>query len=104
MSLDIYLRAVRMTTLYSSNYTSNVIPMWHKAGVYEALYKSEGQKAESVIPVLHAGIKDMEEKPDEYILLNPKNGWGDYHSALEFLKEFTRACEENPDAEIGVWA
>jgi hypothetical protein len=45
----------------------------------------------------------MEGNEDEFILLNPKNGWGDYYGALKFLKEFTEACEKYPKATIGLW-
>ena len=48
------------------------------------------------------GIIDMQNKPDEYKLLNPKNGWGDYDGALEFLVDFLVACDQHPKSIVGV--
>lgn len=89
--------------LYSANYTHNVTPMWGKAGVYDALYNSQGQLAESIIDILKAGIDDMVSKPSEYEELNPSNGWGSYESALPWLVKFYNACKEHPKAKISVW-
>jgi hypothetical protein len=102
MSLDFYLEVTKPTTVYSGNMTHNIIPMWQKAGCYDALYNSEGLKAEDIIVFLFRAITDMELKPDEYKKLNPKNGWGDYESALDYLKEVYQACNANLDAIIGV--
>lgn len=45
MSLDFYIEEIRPTAVYWRNITHNVVPMWKRAGVYDALYKSEGQLA-----------------------------------------------------------
>jgi hypothetical protein len=111
MSLDIWLTIGVDTggpepyeiTLYDANYTHNVTPMWRKAGIYEALYESDGKQAGEILPMLRAGIVDMERKPNAYIALNPSNGWGSYETALPWLRKFTAACERHPKAVIGVW-
>ena len=36
--------------------------------------------------------------PGRYSVLNPRNGWGDIESLLEFLDDVARHCEQNPDA------
>ena len=90
--------------LYDAGYTHNVVPMWKQSGVYEALYKSNGKKAKSIIGNLEDGISFMEEYPSLYKILNPKNGLGDYYSALEFLRGVCYACKEFPNARISVWA
>jgi len=88
--------------LYSRNYTHNVTPMWIKVGVYDALYMRADKQASEIIEVLKAGVLDMQTKPDEYKLLNPPNGWGDYDSALVFLEDVLSNCEKYPKAIIGV--
>jgi hypothetical protein len=82
MSLDFSLVHTRED--YSVNYTHNVIDMWVKAGCYDALYKSQGFAAANIIPFLVKARDNMEAKPEEYKAMNPKNGWGDYDTALSF--------------------
>ena len=87
----------------SQNYTHNVTPMWHKAGVYDALYMSDGQLVtEQYLAVLRAGIEDMKAKPEAYRELNPPNGWGKYESALGFLEKWYDKCANQLGAQIGV--
>jgi hypothetical protein len=100
MSLDFGITKVKETTVYSGNYTHNVAKMWELAGVYESLYNSNGRRANEILLNLKVGIKKMEKSPEEFKKLNPENGWGDYDSALGFLKEIALACEENPDGKI----
>ena len=110
MSLDISLSIDADTggeepiniCLFDENYTHNVTPMWRKAGVYDALYNSDGLHAIEISDKLSKGIQDMESKPDEYKLLNPENEWGNYDGALKFLIEFYEACQEHPKSIIGV--
>ena len=101
MSLDIWLDD-GITDIGDFNYTHNVTPMWKKAGVYDALYNSEGKEALEILPVLHSGINHMVVNQDEYLGLNPDNGWGDYEGALSFLIEFSECCAEYPKAVIGL--
>lgn len=112
MSLDIWLKIDVDTggdhpvdiTLYDDNYTHNVTPMWRKAGVFEALYKSNGKQAGEILDVLDCGIEHMISHADEYEELNPSNEWGSYEGALWFLKSFASACHRHPNAIIGVWS
>jgi hypothetical protein len=112
MSLDLSLYvetdtgAAELTRvdLFDRNITHNVSPMWSRAGVYEALYKSRDKTAADVVDVVRAGVQTMEREPDEFRKLNPPNGWGDYNGALAFLRAFLTACEAHPKAKIGVWA
>jgi hypothetical protein len=110
MSLDVYLHMQIDTDgpkpghvdLYSRNITHNVAKMWAKAGVFEALYEGQGKTAGEIVDVLAKGVEDMEQKREEYLPLNPSNGWGDYDGALDFLREYATACRENPKATISV--
>lgn len=76
--------------------------MWRKAGVYEALYNSEGKLAGEVLADLQKGLSHMRRNRSMYEALAPENGWGDYETALNFLVIVVAACDTNPDAEIWV--
>lgn len=102
MSLDIWLTETIPTEVCSLNITHNITNMWEKAKVYDALYMSSGKRAMDILPYLADGLKDMEEKPEEYKILNASNGWGTYEHALSFLKEFYNKCKEYPEAIIGI--
>lgn len=102
MGLDFSLGIMRMSEVFLDNYTHNVRLMWKKAGVYEALYESYYKLAGSIVKVLESGIKKMEEDPEKYKVLNPGNGWGEYTTALKFLKNVTKTCKENPEARIEI--
>ena len=111
MSLDIGLYVevdtggdgLRNIELYHACYTENVCPMWDMAGVYEALYKSDGVEAASIIPILEKGIWYMESFPRTYLAMNPPNGWGDSVGALRFLRRLLTACKQDPLALISSW-
>ena len=110
MSLDLYLYIDVDTggekpteiELFSDGITHNVGSMWRKAGVYEALYESHDKLASSLVETLEKGYKHMFENEDEYIPLNPANGWGSYEGALHFLRNFTWACKNHPKARVYV--
>jgi hypothetical protein len=104
MSLDFYLEEIvtEKKDVFEGNITGNLCAMWIKAGIYEVLYDSKGKKAKEIINPLKLAVKDMEEKPKEYKLLNPKNGWGDYDGALKWIKELLESCIEHPESIINV--
>lgn len=112
MSLDFYLevpvdvggKEPHVVGLFSRNITHNVAPMWVKAGVYDALYNSEGKQAREIIETLSSGENNMLANSAEYIALNPSNGWGNYNGALDFLQGVLAACKEYPKATIRIWA
>lgn len=110
MSLDFSLyididtggKQLHRVYLYDGNYTHNVTPMWRKCFVYGALYNSDGNHAGAIIDCLRGGYELMQANPQEYLQLNPSNGFGDYQSALKFLGEVLAACEKHPKAIIEV--
>lgn len=104
MSLDIYLIAFRETTVFDANYTHNVTPMWHRAGVYDALYMSDGKTAAEVLPELRAGLEAMRIDPEGYAAINPPNGWGSYETALPWLAALIEKFEANQDGVIRAYA
>ena len=111
MSLDIALyvdvdtgapELYRAYIVYDCNMTHNVTPMWQLAGVYDALYNSDGTPAGQWLDVLRNGLRAMQERPAAYELLNPPNGWGRYDHALRFLERWLTSCERHPKALIEV--
>lgn len=86
---------------HSFNMTSNVGPMWRKAGA--DLAEFEGKNAGAMVPVLDAAIGRMQANPDEYRTLNPSNGWGSYEGCLEFLQELRAEFSAHPNATVRVW-
>jgi hypothetical protein len=116
MSLDISLTNPTDHSIYEDvpdanglsrpfNCTHNVVPMWTAAGVYDALYMSEGERAAEILPELKAGLVKFKDPSLAPVLffLNPSNGWGSYESALKFLERFTAHCERHPDGIVAVW-
>ena len=105
MSLDVYLTAVRPTTVYSSNITHNLGRMAKEAGIYEHLWRPEEigvTKAEQLIEPLKAGLTLLMSDPDRFKAFNAENGWGLYEHFVPFVRAYIGACEENPDATIEV--
>ncbi|MBF6619068.1 MAG: hypothetical protein ITG02_02415 [Patulibacter sp.] len=85
------------------NYTSNCAGMWRKAmPETDGLADMDGLDASAAAVRLRAGIAKMEQDPDAYRALNPANGWGDYESQLEMLRELLSQCEAAPRATVRV--
>jgi hypothetical protein len=89
-------------TLFECSATHNLGRMWARAGVYDALYNSDGKQAGEIAGVLLAGLEEMQTKPDDYKPLSPPNGWGTYDGALDFLGRLARACQAYPKAIVRV--
>lgn len=111
MSLDIWLEVpercpncgheLQRVGRPSYNYTHNVTPMWKKAGVYDAFYRSDGEKVTAeYLQTLQQGVQRFEAAPSEFEKLNPSNRWGSARDALDFLKTWAQECEAFPDAII----
>lgn len=89
-------------TAWESNYTSNVSGMWQKALGYP-ISEIYGFKASKCVKELTRAIKAMKDNPDEYRIMNPKNGWGNYEGALRVLEEMLRNCKENPRCKLFIF-
>ena len=85
----------------SFNYTSNVSPMWTEA-IGTSLRDLKGKTGEEAKPVLVKAICDMAAHPEKYKPMEPDNGWGDYHGAMNFLSRILEICQEAPKAKIGM--
>jgi len=105
MSLDVYLTAIRPTTIYSSNITHNLGKMAAEAGIYDCLWRPETigiSKAEQLIEPLETGLAELKARPDYYKQFDAANGWGIYPHFVEFVEKYLEACKENPDATVEV--
>lgn len=83
------------------SYTYNTNPMLQKAGI--DIKKWPGKRARDVIVELGVGIQVMESNSISMRDLNPRNGWGDFDSLLEVLKEIQKYFIQYPTAYIGAW-
>jgi len=87
--------------IFDTGYTYNVSGMFEKALGKEirALEHKTGAELESIFKT---AVKNMEENPEEYRIMNPPNGWGDYEGALEILKTLRDWCKYAPKAFFGI--
>lgn len=83
------------------NYTSNVAPMWRRAGC--DLAELADKPASEVRESLWQALEAMRRDPDLYRAMNPPNGWGNYEGCVQFLAELWQACEQHPNAVMKVW-
>jgi hypothetical protein len=88
--------------LFSNNITHNLVPMWQKAGVYDALYNSDGKRAREISNALIYGHAEMITSRKEFEKLNSPNGWGKYENAIRFLHDAMEACLKYPEAIIRI--
>lgn len=105
MSLDVYLKVVQPTTIFSLNITHNLNKMAEEAGIYKHLWRPdeiEITHAHQLIAPLKAGLELLKSDPKRFKKFNPSNGWGEYAGLVSFVEQYLAACEENPDALVDV--
>jgi hypothetical protein len=102
MSLDIWLTAVVEHEVVSRNITHNLGKMWVEAGIYDALYRSEGKRAMDVLPELENGLVLMVNEPERFKKFSASNGWGTYEQAVPWLADLIEKFKEYPEGKIGI--
>lgn len=102
MSLDISLVATVETEVVSRNITHNLSKMWWEAGIYDALYNSEGKTAKEILPILEEGLKKMIDSPRHFMQFDSPNGWGLYENAVPWLISLIAEFSKYPDGIIQV--
>jgi hypothetical protein len=107
MSLDVYLEVVKPVEVYWANITHNLGKMADAAGIGDALWEPEklhhGEiKAKDLIEALERGLADLEARPEYFKQFNAKNGWGMYKHFVPFVRNYLKACKENPEATVRV--
>lgn len=91
--------------VYWRNITHNLNTMAGKAGIYYQLWRPDEigvTHAGQLIDPLRQGLMVLENNPDKFKEFNPENGWGNYDGLVDFVREYLKACEEYPQAEVGV--
>jgi len=91
--------------VYSRNITHNLGAMAQEAGIYKQLWWPEevGAKiAKDLIGPLAVGLSKLKAAPEIFKKHNPDNGWGNYDGLVSFVEDYLSACEEYPEATIGV--
>jgi len=90
---------------YSRNITHNLNSMALAAGIYKELWHPDEigiVRAAQLVEPLTAGLALLESDPARFEAFNPENGGGDYEGLVEFVRDYLRACETNPDARVSV--
>lgn len=103
MSLDVFLTAVRPTTVYDANITHNLGRMAREAGIYMHLWRPDElgiKTAAELIDPLQAGLALLQSDEERFRMFDASNGWGRYEHLVKFVTEYLAACEANPDAEV----
>ncbi len=86
------------------NMTYNVSKMYREtfpAGM-DGIHALAEIKAADAIEMLRMVIGEMESNPSKYKLLNPPNGWGNYESALQYIRNILVGCEQHPNCIIRI--
>lgn len=114
MSLDVCLYvevdtggpSLRSLVVFEGNLTHNLARMASEAGIYRHVWRPDECEgvacAGDLVEPLRAGIEAMEREPERFVAFNPCNGWGSFDDFLPWLREYLKACVENPKAKIEV--
>jgi len=94
----------KMFYLYEDiNYTYNVSAMYRKAFQDdEGINILHRMKGIDCIPLIESAINSMQIDADNYRLMNPPNGWGNYEGALNVLVKILEWCKESPCATFNI--
>ena len=105
MSLDVTLKVVRPTEIYSDNITHNLGDMAEAAGIYTVLWRPDElgiEKAGELIEPLRAGLALLKSDPERFKQYDSPNGWGMYEHFVPFVENYLHACEDCPEADVSV--
>lgn len=105
MSLDVYLKAPRLVSVFEANVTHNLGAMAEEAGIYRCLWRPDEigiTRARQLVEPLRAGLALLKAQPDRFRKLDPDNGWGRYVDFVPWVEQYLAACEENPEALVEV--
>ena len=105
MSLDVSLKKVKPTEVFSANITHNLSEMAEAAGIYKHLWHPEDAgvtHACQLIRPLEAGVARMKADPERYRKYDSPNGWGMYDDFVPWIERYIAACKQDPDAEVSV--
>ncbi|WP_332848486.1 hypothetical protein [Massilia sp. S19_KUP03_FR1] len=75
--------------VFKDSASAGCVPVWEAAGVYDALYNSDGQEARAVSRVIAFGVDRLHQDPRLARLLPPTVSLMD---AIRFLENVLRGC------------
>jgi hypothetical protein len=74
--------------------------------IYVILWKRlrdlHGVLCADAVPQLATAVEHMRTHPQEYEQFAPRNGWGNYEGALEFLTRIYEGCKRHPKCTIKI--
>jgi len=104
IELEIDAGGDRMESLWDSNMTYNVSPMFYDAFEMETGFRGlDRMRTTEAVPILERAIKKMRADPDKYKAMESDNKWGTYDQALGFLKAVLYHCHKYPAATIRIY-
>lgn len=89
--------------VFDGNITHNLTELWRELHVHDELYECAGKTAKDIVEPVRAAFERLIEDLEGYRKFDAPNGWGKAVHAVAFLYRLMRACEQYPDASIGVW-
>ena len=103
---EVTLRQYEDHEAYSANITHNLNKMAQAADLYDVLWRPDQMKnvkyAKDIVVKLANGLQMLESDPEYFKRYDPENGWGNYDNLIDFVKNYLKACQKYPNAEIGV--
>lgn len=89
--------------ILDANYTYNVSGMLKEAlGTEHGIRDLDGVECSVAAPILRRGIDAMVADPARFEAMDPPNGWGSHHGALELLIKIAEACARAPRATLRI--
>jgi hypothetical protein len=87
----------RPTVVFQDSTSSGCVPVWEEAGVYDALYNSDGQEARAVSRKIAFGVDRLHQEPKLARLLPPTVSLAE---AIRFLENVLRGCTIHASARV----
>ena len=87
----------RPTVVFQDSTPSGCVPVWEEAGVYDALYNSDGEEARVVSRKIAFGVDRLHQEPKLARLLPPTVSLAE---AIRFLENVLRGCTIHASARV----
>jgi hypothetical protein len=81
-------------------HTYNLVPMWRMALRFESSSDLNGRICRELVPSLDQGLLHILNNEQDYLALNPENGWGDFEGFFEIFVRFARMCHRYPSGIV----
>lgn len=83
--------------------TYNLTPMWSKAIPFlEVTRDFDGKICSDILADLKVGMMDIIDNPEDYIALNPDNGWGNFDCFFDAYVKLFQNVAKHPSGSL-VW-